>query len=71
MRTQEEVIADIKTEIDRMMEADALARSTEYRLSDAIREGASQTTHYAGWGAGENACALSAAALAAKARGLI
>lgn len=71
MRTQEEVISDIKTQIESLMEADALQRSTEYRLSDAIREGASQTTHYAGWGSGENACALSAAALAMKARGII
>lgn len=41
-----------------------------YRLSDAIREGSSVTEQNIGsWGNGENACALSAGVIAAKARG--
>ena len=41
-----------------------------YRLSDAIREGASVTDQAVGaWGNGEEACALHAGLIAAKARG--
>ena len=40
-----------------------------YRLSDAIREGASVTDKAEGWCVDENVCALSAAVIAAKARG--
>lgn len=39
-----------------------------YRLSDAIREGASVTDKAEGWGDGQKACALHAAVIAAKAR---
>lgn len=39
-----------------------------YRLSDAIREGASVTTQAVGWSQGETACALHGAVIAAKAR---
>jgi uridine phosphorylase len=71
MLTEEQVVEKIKEQVISVDEAKELARSTEYRLSDAIREGAQVTLHAIGWGAGEQACALSAAALAAKARGLI
>ena len=40
-----------------------------YRLSDAIREGASVTDKAEGWGEGDKACALHAAVISAKARG--
>lgn len=40
-----------------------------YRLSDAIREGSSVTEKAHGWGSGEQACALHAAVIAARARG--
>lgn len=40
-----------------------------YRLSDAIREGSTVSEQAYGWGNGETACALTAAVLAAKARG--
>jgi hypothetical protein len=40
-----------------------------YRLSDAIREGAQVSEQAVGWGNGERACALHAAVVAAKARG--
>jgi hypothetical protein len=39
-------------------------------LGDLIREGSSKTTQSYTWGDGESACALSAAYLAARARGL-
>lgn len=42
---------------------------TGYTLADAIREGATVTDQARGWGANGQACALTAAALAAKARG--
>ena len=61
------VIEEIISSID----AKALARATEFRLSDAIREGSSCTTQEYGWGSGDTACALSAAGLSAAARGYI
>lgn len=45
--------------------------SMQYKLSDAIREGSTVTSQAYTWGNGDTACALSAAALAAKARGYI
>ncbi len=46
-------------------------RTMEYTLADAIREGSSVTTQAYNWGNGETACALSAAAIAARARGFV
>jgi hypothetical protein len=46
-------------------------RSMEYTLADAIREGSSVTTQAYAWGDGENACALTAGVIAARARGFI
>lgn len=40
-------------------------------LADLIRSGSEHTTQEYGWGAGENACALSAAAYAGVALGVI
>lgn len=43
---------------------------TGYTLADAIREGSTVSKQeVGGWGNGETACALTAAAIAAKARG--
>lgn len=42
-----------------------------YTLADAMREGSRHTTQAQGWGDGESACALSAAAIGAKARGYL
>lgn len=42
-----------------------------FRLSDAIREGASVTDKAEGWGDGANACALHAAVISARARGYL
>jgi hypothetical protein len=49
----------------------ALAALRHVTLADAIREGSLVTTQEHGWGSGENACALSAARLAARARGYL
>jgi hypothetical protein len=43
--------------------------TTGYTLADAIREGSTVTGQAYSWGQGETACALSAAYLAARARG--
>lgn len=45
--------------------------ATSYTLADAIREGAGVTEKAIGWGNGDSACALTAAAIAAKARGYV
>jgi hypothetical protein len=42
-----------------------------FRLSDAIREGASVSEQAYGWGSGEKACALHAAVISAQARGFM
>jgi hypothetical protein len=42
---------------------------TNYTLADAIREGSTVTSQAHGWGDGNTACTLSAAYLAARARG--
>lgn len=42
-----------------------------YTLADAMREGSSVTKQAYTWGSGSSACALSAAGIAAKARGII
>lgn len=45
---------------------------TGYTLADAIREGSTVSEQeVGGWGDGETACALTAATIAAKARGYI
>jgi len=44
---------------------------TGYTLADAMREGARVTTPVVGWGTGTRACALSAAAIGARAHGII
>ena len=45
---------------------------TNYRLSDAIREGSKFTSQTTGWGDGQQtACAMSAAFIAGKARGFL
>lgn len=52
-------------------EVDSLDR-LNYRLSDAIREGSSVTKQkIGGWGDSENACALHAGVIAARARGIM
>jgi hypothetical protein len=56
----EKELSDIETKV-----------TTKYSLADAIREGCLVTKPAQGWGTGETACALSAAYIAAKARGFV
>lgn len=51
------------------IEMDVLSQG--YTLADAIREGSQVTEQAHAWGTGATACALSAAYLAARARGFI
>lgn len=61
--TEDDVLAQLRaTELDVM---------TSYTLADAMREGSTVTSQHYGWGSGDTACALSAARLAARARGYI
>lgn len=46
-------------------------RTMEYTLADAIREGSTVSKQAYNWGNGESACALTAAVIAAKARGYV
>ncbi len=61
----DQAVERIKSVIDEI----SLDVATSYTLADAIREGAKATEQAYNWGDGDNACALTAAALAAKARG--
>lgn len=61
-----ELTEQLKTEL-----GDIELTSMEYTLADAIREGSSVTTQSYNWGDGENACALTAAVVAGKARGYL
>lgn len=45
-------------------------RVARFSLSDAIRLGAEHSTQAYGWGSGEDACALTAALMAARAAGM-
>lgn len=58
--------------IDRIAEqAENVEKIGTYTLPDAIRRGSRFTDQAYGWGTGETACALHAAALDAKALGYI
>ena len=63
MRTEQDVIDAL-----RVTELEAL---TSYTLADAMREGSTVTAQAFNWGQGGQACALSAARLAARARGYL
>lgn len=62
-----------QTIVDRIAEQAANLDETfgSYTLADAIRRGSQHTEQAHGWGTGEQACALHAAALDAKALGYI
>lgn len=51
-------------------QAEIEAKATAFTLADAIREGGTVSSQAYNWGSGENACALSAAAISCVARGL-
>ena len=67
LKTQDEVVEAIRADLAQI-EEDV---TTNVTVADLIRRGASLTVHYDGWGQGEQACALSAAAMSAKALGFI
>lgn len=56
-------------ELSKVLGTIELEVTTRYTIADAIREGSKVTTQEYGWGSGDTACALSAAHLAARARG--
>lgn len=58
-------VDELRKEIDEVGE-----RVEKFSLADAIRLGASKTDQSYNWGNEENACAMSAAAIACKAHGL-
>ena len=58
---------DLKKTIDEI----GMSVYTGYTLADAIREGSSVSTQSYDWGNGETACALTAAVIAATARGYV
>lgn len=60
---------DEKVEELRGMLEEIELNTMQYSLADAIREGCLNTTQAYSWGNGENACAMSAAVMAARARG--
>lgn len=67
MNKVEEKIDELKGIFDatEVKELDRL----NYRLSDAIREGSKVSEQAHAWGDGDSACAMSAAIMAARARG--
>lgn len=60
-----------ETDVIDALRATELETLTSYTLADAIREGCGVTVQVQDWGGGANACALSAARLAARARGYL
>jgi hypothetical protein len=68
MTKTEEKIDQLKQELAGIEETVMMRPLT---LADVMREGSKITTQAYGWGDGENACALHAAAISASARGLI
>lgn len=70
MNTIERKAKELEERMVTQAEVDELVELTRpFRLSDAIREGCSVTGKHEGWYQGENACALSAAAISMTARG--
>jgi len=66
MNKIDEKAEELKKTIDEI----GMSVYTGYTLADAIREGSSVTEQeVGGWGNGARACALTAAVIAAKARG--
>lgn len=57
-------------ELTQAITAEEAGINTKFTLADAIRLGSMVSTHnQGGWGDGESACAMTAAAIAAKAFG--
>lgn len=58
-------------ELQKTIDEIGMSVYTGYTLADAIREGSSVSKQVYDWGNGETACALTAAVIAAKARGYV
>jgi hypothetical protein len=73
MKTREQVIEEIRVDYAMQAEIEGVEEKVmgQTTLADLLRGGSKHTTQVTNWGAGENACALSAAAYAAKAQGII
>lgn len=61
----DEKVDELKSIIDEI----GMEVATSYTLADAIREGCQVSEQIGNWGNGAEACALTAAVIAAKARG--
>lgn len=73
MKTRNEVVEEIRADLELQAEIDGVEDTVMNKttLADLLRGGSKHTVQVRDWGAGENACALSAAAYAAQAAGLI
>lgn len=58
-------------ELQKTIDEIGMSVYTGYTLADAIREGSSVSEQAYDWGNGATACALTAAVIAAKARGYV
>lgn len=67
MNKIDEKAEELKKTIDEI----GMSVYTGYTLADAIREGSTVSTQSYNWGNGETACALTAAVIAASARGYV
>lgn len=71
MNKIDEKAAELTKELQAMLD-DIELTTRDYTLADAIREGSRVTEQKTGgWGNGDNACAMSAGIIAARARGLM
>lgn len=70
MITRETKAAELVKLQQELGEIEMTVLTQGYTLADAMRDGIRVTDKAIGWGAGNDACALSAAAIAAKAKGL-
>lgn len=73
MKTREQVIEEIRLDVETERELSGIEEQVTGKttLADLIRGGAKHSKQVYGWGEGDNACALSAAAHAAVALGVI
>jgi hypothetical protein len=67
MQKTDEKAAELQKALERDLRGIELDVLTNYTLADAIREGSSVSKQAYGWGNGNEACALHAAVIAAKA----
>lgn len=73
MKTREQVIEEIRVDMETQRELDGIEEQVmgKTSLADLMRGGAKHSVQERNWGQGDRACALSAAAQAAAALGVI